>query len=78
MDTQRPGDLACRVVDLAGNLERDARRPVAELRALRRLERDPTGRLGEAGLGECGAHGFDELIADHEGGRVARAPVSAS
>ena len=35
-------------------------------RWLRRLEHDPGGRLVEAGLGERGAHGGEELVADHE------------
>ena len=33
------------------------------------FERDPTVRLGVAGLGECGAQRVDELFADHNGGR---------
>ena len=62
-----PGrDFTRLLADVLGDRQRDRRAPVAVLALLRRLERDPTGRLGEAGLGERGAKRGDELFADHE------------
>ena len=48
-----------------GDLERDVCRPITVLMLLRGLERDTTSRLVEAGRGERGAQGGEELVADH-------------